>query len=175
MIRQSDAVGLVTCDTSIRAFLAPGSTMPHFLHLLAALEKASPGGETSLATVLNEVAGRLTRRGLVILITDAFDDPEALLQSVHYLRFRKQEVRLFQTLDPLERLFPFQGMVEFVGMENEPRLRLDGDRVRAHYQEVFERHQTQLLAGCHAAGVHLETCWTDEELSTALIRALAIR
>lgn len=175
MVRQSDAVGLVTCDTAPREFLPPGSTMGHFLNILAALESAQPGGETSLAPVLDEIAGRITRRGLVILITDAFDDPDALLKSVQYLRFRKQEVRLFQVLDPQEKVFPFKGMTEFIGLEHEPRLKLDGDRVRAHYREVFEAHQERLRSGCHAAGVQLETCWTDEELSAVLIRALTLQ
>lgn len=175
MVRQSDAVGLVTCDTAPREFLPPGSTMGHFLKVLAALENAKPGGETSLGPVLEEIAGRITRRGLVILVTDAFDDPEALLKSIHYLRFRKQEVRLFQILDPQEGVFPFKGVIEFVGLENEPRLKLDGDRVRAHYREVFTAHQERLRSGCHAAGVELETCWTNEELFTVLIRALTLR
>jgi len=175
LIRRSDAVGLVTCDTAIREFLPPGSTMAHFLNVLAALEKVRPGGETSLAAVLDEIAERLNRRGLVILITDAFDDPAAFLKSIQFLRYRKQEVRLFQVLDPQEQLFPFRGMIEFIGLEHEPRLRLDGDRVRAHYQAVFQQHQDRLATGCHAACVQLETCRTNEELSTVLIRALAMR
>jgi len=173
MIRQGDAVGLVSCDTAIRDFIPPGSTMAHLLNVLETLEKTAPGNETSLAPVLDEVAGRLTRRGLVILITDAFDDPLALLNSIQYLRHRKQEVRLFQILDPRERTFPFQGMIEFVGLEHEPRLKLDGDRVREHYRQVFQDHQQRLQSGCHASGVRMETCWTDEELFTVLIRALA--
>ncbi len=173
MIRQSDAVGLVTCDNAVRGFIPPGSTMPHFLNVLGALEKTQPGKETSLAPVLNDIAARLTRRGLVVLVTDAFDDLDAFLRAIQYLRYRKQEVRLFQVLDPHERTFPFQGMVEFIGLENEPRLKLDGDRVRQYYQRVFGEHQKRLNSGCHACGVQLETCWTDEELSTVLIRALA--
>ncbi|MGO8678819.1 MAG: DUF58 domain-containing protein [Limisphaerales bacterium] len=173
MIRQGDAVGLVSCDTAIRDFIPPGSTMAHLLNVLETLEKTAPGNETSLAPVLDEVAGRLTRRGLVILITDAFDDPLALLNSIQYLRHRKQEVRLFQILDPRERTFPFQGMIEFVGLEHEPPLKLDGDRVREHYRQVFQDHQQRLQSGCHASGVRMETCWTDEELFTVLIRALA--
>ena len=172
MIRQSDAVGLVACDTAVRHFIPPGSTMAHFLNVLAALEKTAPGNETSLAPVLEEIANRLHRRGLVILITDTFDDPKALLKAIHYLRYRKQEVRLFQVLDPQEQSFPFQGMIEFIGLEREPRLKLDGDRVRAHYRRVFQEHQQRLQSGCHSCGVQMETCWTHEELFTVLIRAL---
>lgn len=172
MIRQSDSVGLVTCDTAIRDFIPPGSTMPHFLHVLGALEKTAPGGETSLAPVLEEIATRISRRGLVLLITDGFDDPEALLRSIRFLRHRKQEVRVFQVLDPQESAFPFKGMIEFVGLENEPRLKLDGDRVQEHYRRIFNEHQSGLKQGCHAAGVEFDTCWTNEELFTVLIRTL---
>lgn len=172
MIRQSDAVGLVTCDTAIREFIPPSSTMPHFLNVLAALEQSRPGNETSLAPVLDEIAGRIHRRGLVILITDAFDDAGAFLNSIRYLRYRKQDVRLFQVLDPQEQSFPFKGMIEFIGLEHEPRLKLDGDRVREYYRRVFAEHQQRLESGCHACGVQMETCWTNEQLFTALIRAL---
>ena len=146
--------------------------MAHFLNVLAALEKVRPGGETSLSPVMDEIAERFTRRGLVILISDAFDDPEAFLKSIQHLRHRKQEVRLFQILDSQEQLFPFRGMIEFIGLEHEPTLKLDGDRVRAHYRAVFEEHQARLKSGCHAAGVPLETCLTDMELCTVLVRAL---
>jgi uncharacterized protein (DUF58 family) len=166
---------LVTCDTAIRDFLPPSSTMAQFLNVLAALEKARAGNETSLAPVLIEIAERITRRGLVILITDGFDEPKAFLNAIQYLRYRKQEVRLFQVLDPQEQVFPFKGMTEFVGLEHEPRLKLDGDRVRAHYRSVFAEHQAQLQSGCHAAGVQWETCWTNEELFAVLIRALTER
>ena len=84
-------------------------------------------------------------------------------------------MRLFQILIPQEQVFPFKGMIEFVGLENEPRLKLDGDRVREHYRRAFEAHQDRLRSGCHAAGVQLETCWTNEELFTVLIRALSLR
>jgi len=172
MIRQGDAVGLAACDTAIREFILPAGTMAHFLNLLAALERTVPGGDTHLAPVISEVGGRIPRRGLVILISDTFDDPDRLLESIQYLRYRKQEVRVFQVLDRQELSFPFRGMMEFVGLESEPRLKLDGDRVREHYRRVFEEHQKRLQAGCHACGVRLDTCWTDEELVHVLTRAL---
>ena len=77
-------------------------------------------------------------------------------------------------LDPLERTFPFKGMIEFIGRESEPRLKLDGDRVREHYRRVFAIHQERLRSGCHACGVQLETCWTNEDLASVLVRALTV-
>jgi uncharacterized protein (DUF58 family) len=175
MVRQNDSVGLATFDTEVREFLPPGSTMAHYLNLLDAMSRTKPGAETRLSPVLDALAGRLKRRGLVLLITDAFDDTEALVQSLKLLRYRKQEVRLFQILDPREVNFPFTGMIEFVGLENEPRLKFDSDRIRAHYRRQFEEHQSRLKSGCHACGVQLEVCQTNEDLFSVLGRALATR
>ena len=131
MLRQSDAVGLAICDTEVRTHLPPASTMGHLLTLLEHLERREPGGETALSTVLEHLAARLKRRGLVVLITDAFDDAEKLLMALRLLQHRKQDVRIFQIIDPQEEQFGLSGMMEFIGMEDEPRLRLDADRVRA--------------------------------------------
>jgi uncharacterized protein (DUF58 family) len=171
MVRQADSIGLVTCDTRIRAELPPASTMGHYLNLLEVLEQAQPGGETSLADVLDSLAARLTRRGLVILLTDAFDDVTKLTKSLHLLRHRKQDVRLFQIIDPAEEDFPFHGMIEFVGLEREPRLRLDADRIRERYQAIFAEHQRRLAEGCHAVGVTRDLCRTSEDLAWVLVRA----
>jgi uncharacterized protein (DUF58 family) len=173
MLRQSDAVGLAICDTEVRAHLPPASTMGHFLTVLERLEQREPGGETSLATVLESLAARLSRRGLVILITDAFDDPERLLMALRLLRHRKQDVRIFQIVDPQEERFAFQGMIEFIGLEQEPRLKLDGDRVRSWYQQALSEHRRALAEGCHAINVQLETLRTDEDLAFALVRVLS--
>jgi uncharacterized protein (DUF58 family) len=172
MLRQSDSVGLAICDTEVRKHLPPASTMSHLLTLLEHLEKREPGGETSLAVVLEDLAARLKRRGLVVLITDAFDDADRLLMALRYLRHRKQDVRIFQIVDPQEEQFALAGMIEFIGMEDEPRLRLDADRVRAYYQQALREHRRKLAEGCHAIGVQLETLRTDEDLALGLARIL---
>lgn len=173
MARQSDAVGLALVDHEIREFRPPSSTMAHVLTLLELLEETPPGGETSLASVLNELAARMTRRGLVVLISDTFDDVDSLVLALRHLRHRRQDVRVFQIVDPREETFPFKGAYEFVGLEHEPKLKFDGDRVRRFYQETLEEHRQKLAAGCQAAGVALEECRTDEDLAMVLVRALA--
>jgi uncharacterized protein (DUF58 family) len=173
MLRQSDAVGLAICDTEVRTHLPPASTMGSLLTLLQHLEQREPGGETSLAVVLEDLAARIKRRGLVVLITDAFDDAERLLMALRFLRHRKQDVRIFQIIDPQEEQFALAGMIEFIGMESEPRLRLDADRVRAYYQQALREHRQKLAEGCHAIGVQLETMRTDEDLALGLGRVLS--
>ena len=175
MVRQSDAVGLTLVDHDIREEHPPNSTMGHLLALLERLEATPAGGETSLANVLDELAERLKRRGLVILISDTFDDVDALIRALQHLRYRRQDVRVFQVIDPREELFPFRGTYDFIGLEHEPKLRLDGDRVRHHYRETLAEHRRKLAAGCHANGITLDTFRTDEDLAMGLVRALAVR
>jgi uncharacterized protein (DUF58 family) len=172
MLRQSDAVGLAICDTEVRTHLPPASTMGHLMTVLEHLERREPGGETALSTVLESLAARMKRRGLVILITDGFDDAEKLLMSLRLLRHRKQDVRIFQIIDPQEEQFAMSGMIEFISLEDEPRLKLDADRVRAYYQEALRIHRNKLAEGCHAIGVQLETLRTNEDLALGLARIL---
>ncbi len=172
MLRQSDAVGLALVDHRVREHLPPSATMGHLLNILERLEATPPGGETSLAAVLNQLAARFTRRGLVVLISDTFDDVEELVLALQHLRHRRQDVRVFQVIDPNEETFPFRGTYEFVGLEDEPRLKLDGDRVRRMYQETLAEHNRRLAAGCHASSIALEQCRTDEDLAMVLVRAL---
>ncbi len=172
MVRQSDSIGLAICDTEVRTHLPPASTMGHLMTVLEHLEQREAGGETALSRVLEDLAARLKRRGLVILITDAFDDAEQLLMALRLLRHRKQDVRIFQIIDPQEEKFAMTGMIEFISLEDEPRLRLDADRVRAYYQEALREHRNKLAEGCHAIGVQLETLRTDEDLALGLARVL---
>ncbi|GDY13097.1 hypothetical protein LBMAG53_19750 [Planctomycetota bacterium] len=173
LVRSGDAVGLALFDTVLRRELPPRATMGHLVEVLSALENTAPGGETSLGGVLETLAGRLPRRGLVVLISDGLDEPERLLRALRLLRHRRQDVRLFLIADPDEESFPFRGACSFHGLEGEPQLRLDADRARAPYRTAFAEHRRQLTAGCHAAGTVLHPCRSDEDLALLLARALA--
>jgi uncharacterized protein (DUF58 family) len=172
MVRQSDAVGLAVCDHEVRSHLPPQGAMSHAITVIERLEQVTPGGETALGAVLEQLAPRLVRRGLVILLSDCFDDPERLARALRLLRWRKQDVRVIQVVDPLEETFPFQGVLEFVSLEREPNLRLDADRVRAYYCEALAAHRRRMAEICHALGIQLDAVSTDEDLALALIRVL---
>lgn len=173
MVRQGDAVGLAVVDNAVRLNDPPGATMGHLLHLLGRLEGQAAGGETSLGEVLDTLAGRLNRRGLVVLISDCFDDPERLVRSLAHLRHRRQDVRVFQITDGEEETFPFAGTWEFRGLEGEVPLKLDGDRVRSRYRQTLAAHRARLAAGCHAHGVQLSVLHPGQDLALALPACLA--
>jgi uncharacterized protein (DUF58 family) len=172
MARRSDAVGLAVIDTAVRTHRPPATTMGHVLAMIGALEQTVAGGETGLGTVIEQLGAQLGRRGLVVLLTDAYDDPERLGRSLRFLRHRRQDVRLVQIVDPDEVAFPFAGMAEFVGLEGEPPLKLDADRVRPWYQEALAEHRRRLSTACHSGGVLFDTVSTAEDPALALARIL---
>ena len=173
MIAQRDAVGLALIDDGVRRHLPPMATMAGLLHLLDALAEAPASGGTGVAAAVAALAPRLTRRGLVILISDGLDDPDAVADALRLLRHRRQDVRVLLLADPDEESFPFQGMIEAVALEREPRLRVDADRIRPAYREALAAHRAALAERCHAAGAPLTPMRTDEDPAAALIRALA--
>lgn len=114
MLHQLDAVGLITHDTKVRSLIAPKASPKHLLNVLRALENTKPGGETSMAPLWHELAGRyLKRRGLVIILSDFFDDLDALTRAMRHLRHRHHEIILFHVLSPDEIEFPFGKQTQF--------------------------------------------------------------
>jgi uncharacterized protein (DUF58 family) len=173
LVRQSDAVGLAITAERVRSHLAPAAAMGHVLTLLDHLEAVEPAGETRLGACLEALAPSLGRRGLIVIISDGLDDPEAIGRGLRLLRERRQDVRMLVLSDPDEETFPFQGMVSFVGLEREGALLIDADRVRGHYHQAVQAHRHRLRELCHTLSVPLALIRTDEDLARTLVRVLA--
>lgn len=178
LLHQQDAPGLVTFDTEVRTFLPPRQSRRHLWTILAELERAECGGETSIGPVLETVAERLKRRGMVILISDCIDDSEALLAGIRKVAARQHEVLLFQVLDYDERHWPFQRPSSFTDLES--RLVVEGDPVslREEYLQQFEEFLETIGAGCRRADVHRvlvdTTVPLEQSLKDYLLRRLAL-
>ncbi len=89
MLHQLDAVGLITHDTKVRTLLPPRASSKHLMHILRTLEQTEPGGETSMAPLWHELAGKLKRRGLVVILSDCFDRLEPLVRALQHFRHRR--------------------------------------------------------------------------------------
>jgi uncharacterized protein (DUF58 family) len=145
MIRQRDAVGLVTADDSIRSIIPARSAPNHFSVLCKALEDARPGGEAPLAGVLHALAGRIRMRAFIVVISDGFDDLESLSNALGHLRHRHHEVLFLQVLAPEEETFDFRGPARFRDLEAPARLlRADPLTLRRQYLDRFEAHREGL-------------------------------
>ena len=125
MMRQQDAVGMTTFDTKVRLDLPARSSPRHFDEMMSQLEAIKPGRETSLGATLHRLADRFKRRCLIILISDLYDDPEAVEPALHHFHYKRHEVIVFHVLDHAEITFPFRDTASFVDMETGERLQVD--------------------------------------------------
>ncbi len=176
LVSQQDAVGTVRFDTAIRRYF-PARGQPGYLRaMLGDLALAEPGGETALAPVLHDVAERIRRRGLVILISDLFDEPEAILTALQHLRFRKHEVIVFHVMADEEREFPFDKWTEFRDIEpNGLRLELDPRSLRAAYREEVAQFESELRKGCGRMKIDYVPVNTRDPFDETLVRFLSGR
>jgi uncharacterized protein (DUF58 family) len=138
MTRQQDSVGLTTFDTAIRLDMPPRSSPRHFDEMMHRLEAVAAGRETSIGATLNELANRFKRRCLIVLISDLYDEPEAVMRALHHFRHRRHEVILFHVLDKAEIEFPFRDTIAFHDLENNQRIQIDPAYVRREYVAQVE-------------------------------------
>ncbi len=176
MLRQQDAVGLVTFDSDVRQYVPPRSRPSHLRDLLEELEMTSPGGETSLAAVMHHLAERVRRRGLMILISDCFDEIDPLSGALHHWRHRHHEVIILHVMAPEERTFPFQRYSQFRCLEN-PRIRvmLDPSAVRREYLRRVSTFLSELGRRCGEMEIDYLCLDTSQPFDEALVRYLAFR
>jgi uncharacterized protein (DUF58 family) len=176
LMSQQDAVGLITFDSKIRDVIPCRTKITHLHLMLETMVKTEPGKDTSLAPVLESLAQRLKRRGLVILISDFFDDPAALLRSIGVLRKKGHEIIALQLWDRDEIDFPFGNWARFENLENDDDfLLLDPATIRQRYIEAQQNFAAQLKEGFRKHQVDYLSLPTDESHSSALRSYLALR
>lgn len=176
LMSQQDAVGLITFDTAVRTFVPHRTRITHLHHLLETLVQTEPGNETSLAGVVESLGSHLKRRGLVILISDFFDEPAALLRSIGVLRKKGHEVIAMQLWDRDELDFSFGQWSRFENLEDDDDfLQLDPAAIRARYLEVCAQFRETLRDGLLKQQVDYLQLTTDESHSEALRQYLALR
>lgn len=139
MLRQGDSVGLITCDTQIQKYIPPRNNRAHLKVILDTLERLQPGGETQLSHIFHELAERIKRRALIIVISDLFDDAEDVSNSFKHFRHRKHEVIVFHVLDDAEINFPFTNPTIFEDLETRGEINTNPRISRRYYLEEFNR------------------------------------
>lgn len=176
LMSQQDAVGLITFDSKVRDVIPCRTKITHLHLLLETMVKTVPGKDTNLAPVLESLAQRLKRRGLVILISDFFDDPAALLRSIGVLRKKGHEIVALQLWDRDEIDFSFGNWARFENLENDDDfILLDPATIRQRYLEVQQSFAEQLKDGFRKHQVDYLSLPTDESHSLALRNYLSLR
>ena len=173
--KQQDSVGLALFRESILKQVQPGSSSQHLRQVFHELEQAKPDGKTSLGKVLHEAAEKITRKGLVLILSDAFDDVEAVLEGLQHLRHRRHEVLFFHLMDRDELEFSFRDMTKFEGMEAMGDVLASPHALRKHYLAEVEAFQAKLRKGCRDYNVDYKLFDTSEPLDIALTTYLTTR
>ena len=169
VLRQSDSAGLAVLGNTIRNYIPPRANPNHFQAMLELLRRAQPTGETSLAANLTELARRIKRRGLIVLLSDCFDDIAALKQAFGFLRARGHEIILLHIMAPEELTFDFGGWSRFECLEVDGRhLDLDPALVRNDYLENVRTFLGDLKRMCGETAADYHPLPTDKPMGEGL-------
>ena len=168
MISQQDAAGVVLFDEKIRSFIPPKSTPSHLNTLLNVLDAPKPGNDTKIESVLHQMAERINKRGLVIIISDLLDEPKNILKGLKHFRHKKQEVILFHILDRNELEFEFENRTKFVDMESGEEITTDPWHIKNDYKNLILDIQKYYSRNCRLNKIDYVPLYTDDSLDKGL-------
>ncbi|MFQ5850029.1 MAG: DUF58 domain-containing protein [Candidatus Binatia bacterium] len=176
ILKQQDAAGLVTFSDRIESFIPPRAKRGYLMEILHALEGQAPSGETAVGKILQEIAGKVNRRGLVILVSDLLDEPDAILEGLRLFRFKGNDVIVFHLLDAAELELPFDGNILFEDME-QPHLKVTADpqAIRPIYRKVVEEFVGHLRKECQERFIDYQFLSTATPMDRALVSYLSWR
>lgn len=175
ILNQRDAVALGIFDDEIQEYVPRSDNRDNLIKIMTRLADFQGRRKTRIAPVLHGMANQLRRKGIMIVISDFFDDEEAIIEGIQHLRFSGHEVILFQVLDPYEVDFPFAGMVEFQGLEEVPRVQTRPSQIKKTYHREFEAFRERLRDACERNQCHFLSVRTDEPLDEVLSNYLSFR
>ncbi len=172
LLRQGDAVGVLTFNDQVRDHVRPRSARQHWHRVLRVLSAADGAGPTEAAAAIRDVAVRLQRRGLVLLISDLLVAPDLTRTALSYLRHRGHEVLLFHLMDPGERDLPSTGDAIYFDPESGDELATNSAALRRRYREAVDQVTRQWVLDTARIGADYHLLTTDTPLGLALRRYL---
>lgn len=175
VLGQQDSVGLVTFDKEIRALVRPSSNPSHLRQLLHVMEETVPDRKTATGPIFHDLAERFKKRGIVVILSDFFDDLDSMLAGLKHLRHRRHEVVLFHVLDPAELDFPFEQVTLFHGLEQLGHVLVEPRALRKAYLEQFQHYLRGLKKGCRMHRIDYVPVRTDQPLDVVLTSYLESR
>ena len=176
ILKQQDSAGLVMFSDRIEAFIPPRAKRDYLTQILHALENRGPGGDTNVGKILEEIAGQVKRRGLIVLVSDLLDDAEAILKGLRHFRFKGNDVIVFHLLDQAELDLPFEGNILFEDLEAANlQVIADPRAIRSTYQQVVQEFIGNIRKQCHDSAIDYQIISTATPLDRALASYLSWR
>jgi len=168
VLKQSDAVGCMTFDETVRSRTPTSSQKVQLNHIVNSLESATPNKKTDLNAIFAAAAETFPRRGVMIVVSDLFGDVEATLKGLRLLRQRGHDVMVLHILDQDELEFPFTGSAQFSDLESEAKLNCNPKALREGYLEAINEFMDSVRRGCAKAAIEYAKISTSDPLDAAL-------
>ena len=175
MLKQQDAVGLTLFDDRIRVNIPARSKRSHLNIILSKMQNIIAGPETTIAPVLHKTAEAIKKRGLIILISDLFDDPDKVLSGLQHFRYKGHEVIVFHVLDPQELTLDFTQRTRFRDMESGEEIVTDPWHIQSDYQKSMEQFCDYIKSNCRQKNIDYVQLSTYLPLDMALSEYLIKR
>ncbi len=175
LIKQRDAVGIALYDTQVNTYLPPRSRQSYIHEILKVIDSTIPSNKTETAKALDLLAERISRRGLVIVISDFFDDPSSVMKALNHFRHKKHEVLAFQLLDPRELDFKFGRAATFKDIETGEELVTQPYQVQRSYSSAIKDFIFQIKRECRNNNIDYHLIDTSQPFDKALREYLTKR
>ena len=168
LLRQGDSVGRTSFHEFVVNRIDPKGGQHYWQKFVQHLVTSRPQGKTSIDSALNDVASRLNRKGLVILISDLLVDPEGARKILRSLRHQGHEIMVFHLVDPGERELPATGDALLFDPETREELNVNVADVRVAYREAVGQTLEEWYKGLEPFGIDYVTIGTETSLSQSL-------
>ena len=175
LLRQQDAVGLALFDDAIRNFVNPSSNPSHIQAICYAVESPSLRQKTDVGAIFHELADRVKKKGLVLIVSDLFDDLDRVKRGLKHLRYKNHDVIVFHVLDRDELTFPFRRMTLFEGLEGLPDVVANPNSLRDAYLAEMQGFLAEVRKVCRDHRIDYVALDTSTKLDVALSTYLAAR
>lgn len=175
MIHQQDAVGLTLYSDKINKFHPPKSSRAYLQEILKNLANVVASEKTNTAESLSEAAEKIKRRGLVIIISDFFDDINSVLKALKHFSYKKNEVIVFQVLDPMEKTFSFGKDAIFKDLETGDELTTQPYQIQKAYREAMAEFTNRIKTECLNSNIDYNLIETSDPYDKALFRYIQKR
>lgn len=175
LLKQRDATGLVTFSDQIKSYLPPRSVFSYLNQILLAMDSLKAEGETRVADTCHLLAEKIKKRGLIIILSDLFDDPDDILTALKHFRHRKHEIIVFHILDPLEIEFSFADDTVFIDMETQAKVQTFPKHIQADYRYQIKKFLKKFKKECFQHKIDYYPVQTNKPFDESLYHYLVKR
>jgi uncharacterized protein (DUF58 family) len=172
---QRDAAGLIVFDNEVREYIKPSTRPGQLARLFAGLDQAEPRALTNFTKPFKHLETHRHRRGIAIVISDFYEEPETIVRSIAQLRFHGNDVVLFHILDPQEVLPVLNGSAILVDLETNRKIEVVPEYTKTTYRAKVDAHIEQLRSRARGAGMDYQLLVTNQPLDNALREYLSLR